>query len=847
MLSSRGLGAIRPYGMLHALLDHNEFAMINDFKFAFRQWLKSPGLTTVAILTLAIGMGTCTTTFSLVNAVLLRPFTFHEPGRLVWIQQGTAEEVGIEKSLDWETLPEPNQCLAAVNVIDWQERAKSFENIAGFEAYFEFNRYVWAGRENPERLRGITVSQEFLPTLGVQLLLGRNFTDEECQENGPKATIVSHAFWKNRLSADPQILGKPLHLNGEPATVVGVLPANSSLDAVFSAGVNEELLMPYSLAAQRLENGNSVFAIGRLKPDVTLAQAQEEMALLSVSLLREHPERAEFMSASGPNLTLIDDHVRGVFQRAFLLLAGAVLLVWLIACINLSNLLLARAEARNQEFSVRAALGASRWRLLRQTMAESLVLAAAGCVLGMILSVLIIGILAKLPIVNLPLLQTASLDGRTLFFALVMAFVSALICGAFPAWRRWFGDPGRALVASGTRGNTGQSGSLVRRTLVISEIALSCLLLVGAGLLTRSFFKVMDAEVGFESEQLHAWQLSKKRDFLSAEARDLYFDGLVDRIQSVPGVRAAGISDSVPMGIERRFAVRAQNDPNPNAEAIISTVRVVDHRVMQTMQTPLLQGRYFERGDTDSSEKVVIVSETLARQLWPQQDPLGQIALVRLRQSAYTVVGVVADVAHGMEEAPKPGVYLCSRQVSLNLMNDPHLFIRSEGQQASLVTNVRAAISAYDQTLPTNEFTSIEQLVDRASAPRKLITGILTSFSTMSLLLAALGLYGLIAYSIRQRTREIGIRFAIGARKLQVLWLVVRDVLKLCLTGMVIGVFGAIFLTQLLQSLLYEISPADPVTYLAAVGLLLAVAMLAAVLPARRAAAIEPVEALRTH
>jgi predicted permease len=816
--------------------------LINDIKYGLRRLAKAPGFTVVAVLTLALGIGACTAMFSLVSAVLLRPLPFHEPERLVWIQSGLSGPTLTGRASDT-----PTGTMRVDSFLDWRTQAKSFESLAAYCAFFENRRYSLTGSGESHCLRGIQVSQNFLSVLGVQPLLGRSFMEEECVWNGRRAAILSHAFWRQKLGGATDIVGRTVTVNGESVEIVGVLPASANLDALFSPGTSVELLLPFPLTTETARQGNTLFGIGRLQPRATVAQAQEELAVINARLRELNPDRVRQSGGFGfdARIILLEDHIRGPFRPAFVLLSGAVLCVFLIACVNLSNLLLARANARRLEFSVRIALGASRWRLVRQTMTESLLLAFAGCLFGVLVAFLGMVPIASLQAFRIPLLHTTSIDATTLIAAVILACIAALVCGVLPALQLWRRDASEVLHEAGARGGTGKSTAWIRRTLVVSEIALACLLLVGAGLLIRSFVGVLQVNLGFQPEHTVAWRVDTARPFNAYAERVLFYDRLVERISAVPGVESVGLSDTLPLGFARSWTICPKGvtvDPVNLHSLPIAFVRIIDHRCLQTMRIPLRAGRYFDDRDSEQSQKVMIVNEAMACKLWPGQDPIGQTVMMG-GNPEHIVVGVVADVLHGLEEAPQPDMYLNFRQS--NDWERPELVVRANRAPASFIPDVRAAIKEFDPTLPSNEFTTLDQIVDRAIAPRRLITGMLGSFTSFAILLAAIGLYGVIAYSVGQRTREIGIRLAIGAQRGDVLRLVVGEGLRLAGIGVAVGLGAAFFVTSVLQSQLYRVAPTDLATFGGAGIFLVAVAVLAAWIPARRAAKVDPMKALR--
>ncbi len=804
---------------------------MNDLKLILRQLAKSPGFTTVAIVTLALGLGACVTTFSLVHAVVLKPLPFDQPERLVWIQ-------------NWANGSFSDQASRMDNYLDWKTQTDSFSDIAGFSPFHDVERTILAGEGAPRRLFGVQTTHNFLDVLGVELLRGRSFTAEECLPNGRKAAIISHSFWRDHFDRSSEAIGTPLSINGAPVEVVGILPQNSSIDLVVSPGSSPDILLPLPETGKILNWGNVVIGVGRLKDGVSQGQAQEEMRAHAARILVEDPERAGFSPETGAALIPLNDYIRGGFRNVFFMITAAVLLVWLVACINLSNLLLARADRRRQEFSLRAALGATRARLIRQTLSENLLLALGGCGIGTLLASYSIAFITRLDVFDVPLLKTSELNVVVLTVAVGMALLSAILCSVFPAWRLWQFEAPRLALHSGSRGTAGMESARFRRGLVITELALACVLLVGAGLLTRSFANVVGLDVGFESESLYSWEIDTSREFSSNDARNAYFDGLRDRVAQVAGIESVGLSDSVPLGFKRHWPLDAQGVVYQTGDYRGGYVRFVDDHCLRTMKIPIIRGRNFSPTDRIGAEPVILISETLAQRAWKGEDPLGRMVLVSGQQE-YRVVGIVGDIAHAMDAAAQSDFYLRLEQWERNFWMAPNLVIRSSSPRSQLFEDVRAAIRAFDPALPANEFIHLADTIDRAVAPRRLIMGILVCFALSALLLVAVGIYGLIAYHVGTQTKEFGIRFAIGAQRHDVFWMVIRSVLRIFVIGLLIGLGGALVGTRLLENQLFGITAGDPITYLAAMILIGVIALVAAWVPARRAANVQLTEALR--
>jgi predicted permease len=763
--------------------------------------------------------------FSLVYAVLLRPLPFRDPGRLVWI-----ENIGTDGMSARTTRVD--------NFLDWRARTESFEKLGAYFAFFDYSRYTLTDNGEPQRLRGVPISQNFLEVLGVQPLLGRPFTDEECVWNGRKAAILSHAFWKQRFAGDRNVVGRSVTLNGDPTEIVGVMPPSFDFDSVFAPGAEIDLLLPLPLVEQTARWGNTLLAVGRLKPSTTIGQAQAEFDVISRAVVNAHPERGVF----GARMTGLDASIRGSFRTALLILSGAVGCVLLIGCVNLSNLLLARANVRRKEFAVRVALGAGRWRLVRQSLTESLLLALGGCALGVPFAYFVTGALTSLHTFGIPLLQTTTVDSTVLSFTALLSCLAGALCGTLPALQLLWGHDQRSLTETGQRGSAGKHSALIRKSLVIAEVALACVLLVGSGLLVRSFVELLEVDLGFQPKHAAAWRVDPTRSFKSAVDWAQYYDGLVERVLAVPGIESAGLSDTLPLGRNRDWGIGAKGVTYTRENYPVAFPRIVDHRYLQAMHIPLRAGRYFDERDNFNTDKVIVINETLAKHLWPGRDAIDQIA--RVSGKDWRVVGVVGDVRHDtLEKAAGAEMYLNFRQTGD--WNAIEMVVRTSRLPESFVPDVRAAMKAFDPALPNSEFTTLDQIVDDAVAPRRLITHLLGAFSSFALALASLGLYGVIAYSVSQRTQEIGIRLAIGAQRQDVLRLIVGEGLKMAAAGVSVGVIAAMALSRLLASLLFGVTPTDPLIFSISAIVLTSVALLACYIPARRAAKVDPMVALR--
>ena len=796
-------------------------------KHALRLLARSPGFTATAILTLALGIGACTAMFSIVRAVLWKPLPFHEPGRLVWIENDRGSSLSARTS-------------RVDTLLAWREQAKSFSAVAAYDAFSDMNRASLTGSGEPAQLRGVAISDNFLSTLGVPLLHGRNFTAEECADNGTLAVILAHSFWQRHFAGDPAVIGRALTLNGHSVTVVGILPRTFDFQAIFSPGTEVDLFTAYPLTPATARRGNTVFGLARLRLGVTVDQAAAELAVINAALRAAEPGRYPFGALVQP----LDAAVRGKFQSAFLLLGGAVLCVLAIACVNLSNLLLARLNARRQEFAVRIALGARRRDLVRQTLSESLTLAFAGSVLAVPLALWATDGLAQLRTFGVPLLQDAAVDPVALGVCIGLTTLAGLACGVLPALQLSHHHRQPLLQHASHQRTAGRSASWARSALVVAEVALACMLLVGAGLLFRSFRSVMDIDLGFQPENTVAWRINPKRNFESGTAADTYFGDLTRRLAALPGVQAVGITDSLPLRAGRMWGAGAKGVTYTQETFPLVMPHLVDRGYFSTLRIPVRAGRTFDTQDTATGERVAIINETFARRLWPDRDAVGEYLNNSGRD--IRVIGVVADVRHGaIEDAASNEMYLPLYQVGdwMGL----ELVVRGTLPTAALVREVRGALASHDPGLPTGEFYEIGALVDDAVAPRRLTTQLLGFFSTLALALAALGLYGVISYSVGQRTQEIGIRMAIGAQRRDVLALILRGGLRLVVLGIGLGLLGSVALTRVLQSQLHGIGTHDPATFAGIAALLFAAATVACLLPALRATRVNPMAALRAE
>jgi predicted permease len=799
--------------------------LAQDIRHTFRTLYRDGGFFAVAVLIIAIGIGANTAIFSIFNTLLFRPLPFQEPERLVWVAN-----IGKGGGLSGVT-------SRASNLRDYRRLNQSFESLTGYYAFFDYRSYTLTGGGEPERVVVVGVAQNFLDTLGIQPELGRNFVDEECIWNGRPAVLLTHGFWMKRYGSDPSIVGRTITINEEPTTVVGILPATFDFASTFTPGSRIDFLNPFPICDETDRNGNTLSMIGRLKPGVTIEQAQAELDVINKQLKDADPARWGL----GAEVTGLHEQITGRFRRALMVLFSAVGVVLLIACTNLSNLLLARAASRRKEIAVRSALGAGRSRLIRQMLTESLVLSFCGAVLGVFIAFGINRLVASTHAFGIPLLNEVTIDGTALAFTLVIALVTGLLFGIVPALQLSAKHEYSALNDTNRGSSEERSRTWIRKGLVIAEVTLACVLLVGAGLLLKSFVTLMDVDLGFQPEMTAAWRIQSKYDWEEFEKKNVYARRLVHQVENVPGVESVGMTDALPLGRNRRWGIRVKGEVYPDGKNPGAFPRIVDSNYIQTMRIPLLAGRYFTPHDTSDKEQVMIINEAMARRLWPDRDPIGQIVFTG--DGEWHIVGVVANVRHSsLEEEAGSEMYMPITQQ--RDWGSLELVVRTKKQPELIAPDVRAALSAVDSGLPTSDFQTLGQIVDRAVSPRRFILFLIGAFAATALVLASLGIYGVVSYSVSQRAQEIGIRMALGASASQLQWRIIIETLALTSIGIVLGTIASFGLSRLIASLLYEVSPTDPLTFVSMMVLLTVVATLAGHLPARRASRIDPMSVL---
>ena len=804
--------------------------MSQDLRIALRTLLKRPLFTAVGVLTIGLGIAATATVYSAVDAVLLEPLPYADPGRLVtlWehdLQRGNATNE-----------------VSPANFFIWQEQEGLFQDIA---AVLEVSATL-TGAGEAERVGGVYATGAFFRLLGATPHLGRLYDEREDVANGPRVVVLSHGFFQRRFGGDPGVIGTTITLDGQPYEVIGVLPPG--FDFAPDASVNRigtrDVWRPARFGAQaRQSTGRFLQVLARLAPGVTVEAAQARMDALAARLSEEEPAR---QAGWGINVVPLHEQVVGGVRRALLVVFGAVGFVLLIACANVANLLLARATDREKEMAVRAALGASGGRIARQLMAESLVLAAAGGVLGVLLAWWAVDALVALG-PAIPRIGSIAVDGGVLLFALAVTGATGALFGLAPALRLSRPDLRSAL---GDRGRGGRrEGRRLRSALVVAEVALSLMLLVGAGLMVRSFAGLLATGPGFETERLLVASIEAGSGRYADDAeRARFFEALVERAAALPGVEAASAITFPPLASSGSATYVWANDRPvpPPGELAAADLRWVHRDYFRTLGIPVLRGRVFDDGDHAGAPPRVVVSRTLAQQSWPDEDPVGKTISVQwLDVMVAEIIGVVDDLRyHGPHEEPRAMIYWDHRQ--FQAFTQMSLVVRSAGEDPlTLVPAVRAALRELDPDLPLYNITTMDALLAESVARTRFAMLALSGFAAIALILAAIGIYGVMSYAVGQRTREIGVRMALGAQRADIAGMVLREAFVLVGLALVGGLAGALALTRLLEGLVYGVGTSDPVTLTGVSALLALAAFVAAWLPARRASRVAPVEAMR--
>ena len=825
-LVSRSIGAFRDALWLQQLRLEDE--MFQDLRYGLRILRKHPGFASIAILTLALAIGANTAIFSVVNALILRPLPYPNPDRLIWIEEASKTDPGIPPY--------------GGHFLDWQEHSQTLEGIGQIER----DSRTLTGFGEAERLEVGTISASLLPVLGVQILaLGRNFAEAEDKPNADRVAILHHDFWRQHFNSDPNIIGKSITLNDAAFTVVGVLPERFRFFITFDVAV------PLALDAQQELAGTTrsfQSTVARLKPGVTRDQARLELDALMQRYEESRPEGNQRLLDNRTQIIPLHNYLLGETTRPLLVLLGAVGLILLIACANIANLLLARGVSRQKELAIRSALGASRLRLVRQMLTECILLATAGGIAGLLLAWWLTGLFSSLDSAStfggMSRVSAITIDLRVLAFTLLISLLTAVLFGLVPSIQS--SRPILSLsLKEGGRSSKFQGRSL-RGVLMVSEIALAIVLLVGAGLLLRSFVKLLGVDPGYVADNVLTARIQLTPLYKDKSKRIQFYDQTLQQVAAIPGVTAAGATSHLPltgynMGGSLRVEGRARPEDGKDPAAPIGAVSPDYFRAMGIR---LLSGRLFNDRDNLDAPSVAVLSESLARGLFPDEDPIGKrLFIAGSGADLSTIIGVVGDIRHkGLDSQIDWAVYLSYRQTPRPSMA---LVLRTAVNPMSLANALRESVREVDPALPVYQVMTMNERLSNSISARRLNLTLLASFAALALLLAAIGVYGVISYVVTCRTHEIGIRMALGAQRSDVIKLFLRQGMSLVLIGVGLGIFGALALTRLMTSLLFGVTHNDLFTFAAVAMLLSLIALLACYVPARKAAKVDPLVALR--
>jgi len=801
-----------------------------NLRYAMRLLAKNPGFAAVAVLTLGLGIGANTAIFSVVNAVLLRPLPFENPDQLVMIWQ-TNPQKGIFQDL-----------VSPTNLNDWQQQSHTLRQIAAFNP----RGFSLTGTGEPEQLPGTFVSVDLFPMLGANPLLGRNFLPDEGRPGANRSVIISFALWQRRFGGDPNLLGKTLTLNGAIYTVVGIMSAKFQfpIQGQFPIPVSE-IWAPQAIDPAPINRGNrDLFTIGRLQPGVSIEEAQADMANIAQRLAEQYPDTNRGM---GVHIVGYHQQLTGNLRPALLVLLGAVVFVLLIGCANVANLLFARAATRQREFAIRTALGAGRSRLMRQLLTESVLLSLLGGALGLALALWNLNaIVAALP-PHMPRAAEIQIDWKVFVFTFAVAVMTGVICGLVPALQASRLNLNEAFKESGGKGTGGFVRHRVRSLLVVTEVALALVLLVGAGLLIKSFHRLQQVSTGFNPENVLAVPINIPQSrYPDGNARAAFVNRIMEKLKAMPGVQAVGAVTTLPLSGEyssRSFIVEGQTFSPEDRN--VAYMRAATPDYFRVMSIPIVKGRGFTEQDHTDAPTVVIINETFGRLYFPNEDPIGKRVISPASSDGIpmTIVGIVGDVRNGgPEDEPRPEFYYSYFQNQIPFLV---MAIRTANEPAGLIPAVRREIWSEDKDLPLSSIYTLEQLLNKTTAERRFNLLLLGLFSGLALVLAVVGIYGVVSYAVTQRTHEIGLRLALGAQHGDVRKLVIRQGMIPVVAGIAIGLSGALALTRLMKSLLFDVSATDPLTFVGLSLLLIVVALVACWIPARRATKVDPLLALR--
>ena len=798
-------------------------SLLKDIRFAIRLLVRKPGFTAVALVTLALGIGANTVIFSVVNAILLNPLPFPDSGRLVRLGESHGNYSGN---------------FTYASFIDLGNETETIENISAARFWSD---NLTDGSE-PEQVSILLVSANFFRAFGVHPQLGRTFLPEEDTPGRDKVVVMSDRLWQRRYGGDPNVIGKTIKVGVNERTIIGVMPSGFESSVLFSG--QYDLWTPLVPGGQLHNNRRShlLAVVGRLKPQVTIEQAETELRAVGAGIEQMNP------GVDDPNLTVtvtgLQERLVAPMRPALLVLLCAVGSVLLIACANVANLLLARSAAREREMAIRLALGASRWRLARQLLTESALIGLAGGAAGLLLAVWGVDSITALAPANLPRINEVSIDGSVLAFTLFTSVLTGIVFGLAPALQL----PRLSIhevVKDGARGSTGARRRWLRHSLVVSEVAIALVLLIGAGLLINSFLRLQRLDRGFDERNVLALNMTLSR-YSKPEQQIAFLKEVLERAAQVPGVRSVGLTSTLPLrGGPATTFVLEDRPPVPFGDEPSADIRIVDANYFRTMGIPLRAGREFADTDTSNAQKVMVINENLARSYWPGEDPIGKRVTMKDWGPPLTaeIVGVAGDVkAGGLDSDVRPMIYWAYPQFPVIFDT---IVARTEGDPLSMIGAIKSQIWSVDPSQPIAGVETMEQVLAGSLAQRRFNMLLLGVFAVLALALAAIGIYGVISYTVSQRTHEIGVRVALGARGSDVLALVVRQGMTLAFAGVGLGLAAAAGLTRLMSTLLFGVNPIDAPTFVVVAAVLLAVALAACVIPARRATKVDPMVALR--
>jgi putative ABC transport system permease protein len=819
--------------------------LVQDIRYGVRMLVKAPGFTAIAILTLALGIGANSAIFSVVNATILTRPSYSEPDKLFMVWEWNRRLAPNRSAVEPGNISHDRNTISPGNFLHWRAENTVFDDLA---AWYDFDTNL-TGQGEPERIPAQAVTPNLMSMLGVNARFGRVFLPEEGQAGKDNVVILGYGLWQRRFASDPAVVGKTILLDRQVLTIVGIMPPTFQFSVMHGSLTGEppELWEPLTFDKESwTPHGRYMSSIARLKKGVSLAQAQSQMDAIAAGLEKQFPA----MDTNwGVNLVSLHEQSVGGIRPALLILLGAVGFVLLIACANVANLQLARATARHKELAVRSALGAGRRRIVRQLLTESVVVAFLGGAAGVLLANWGIAVLLSFAPRSLPGLQSVHVDLRVLAFTAFLVLLTGMLFGLAPAVAATRRDLNEALKDEGRGAGQSARGGRLRRILVVAETSLAVVLLIGAGLLIRSFEQLQAVSPGFDPRNLLSVKIDLPGAKYSKPAQNVaFFRQLLDRVRTLPGVESASGNAFLPftgLGAATDFYVVGRPVPPASGERPVVDVRVIEPDYFRTMRIPLLRGRFFNEREGTEESHVVIINDTMAREQWPDQDPIGQQVVIEMKDKNVpsTIVGVVGDVKHAGLDAPSRAMsYWPHPELPYNFMS---LAIRTTGDPMRASVAVEQQVRALDSDEPISQVRTMDQWMADSTSQARFNTVLLATFAGVALMLAVVGIYGVMAYSVTQRTREFGIRIALGARISDVLRLVTREGFSLALVGVALGLLLSLAMTQLLRSLLFQVSALDPWVFASVAAILSVVALTACLIPARRATRVDPMVALR--